>query len=166
MATTGTSLRQARKGNRFERITNRLWYRVVASGLVPRRWPGSPRIGSTTLEVRGRKSGAIRRIPVTWVEFEGNRYLVAMLGEESDWVHNARASGGDVWFKRGRRRKAHLEELPMAERAPVLAEWYKRVGNSTPKHYIGLPANAPLSDFERIAPRWPVWRVTDVAKMP
>jgi deazaflavin-dependent oxidoreductase (nitroreductase family) len=154
-----TSLREARKSSKFERVTNRIWYRIVELGLVPRRWPGKPVIGSTTLEVRGRKSGVIRRVPVTWVEHDGAKYLVAMMGEESDWVHNARASGGKVIFKRGRRKKNLLAELPVAERAPVLQSWYRRTGSSTPKKYIGLDANAPLAEFEKIAPRWPVFRI-------
>ena len=100
------------------------------------------------------------RVPVTWVEFEGAPYLVAMMGEESDWVHNARAMDGKVVFKRGRRKKAVLEELPVEQRAPVLREWYKRTGSSTPKNYIGLDSDAPLEEFEKIAPRWPVFRIT------
>lgn len=154
-----TTLRNLRKRNRFERVANRVWCWIVAHGLVPRRWPGRPRIGSTTLEVRGRKSGVIRRVPVTWVAYRGQRYLVAMMGEESDWVHNARAANGQVHFKRGRRRKGTIEELPVAERAPILHQWYKRVGKSTPRHYVGLPHDAPIAEFERIAPRWPVWRI-------
>jgi hypothetical protein len=82
------------------------------------------------------------------------------MGEESYWVHNARATEGRVVLRRGRRRKAVLEELPVAERAPVLMAWYSRVGSSTPSHYIGLPADAPLEAFEAIAPRWPVFRIT------
>jgi deazaflavin-dependent oxidoreductase (nitroreductase family) len=159
------SLREKRKSNRYERVMNRVWYRIVALGLVPRRWPGKPVLGSTTVEVRGRKSGVMRRVPVTWVEYEGpdgqaQPYLVAMMGEESDWVHNARAAGGRVVLKRGRRRKATLEELPVAERAPIIQAWYKRTGSSTPKNYIGLDAKAPLAAFEAIAPRWPVFRIT------
>lgn len=158
-------LRAKRKANRVERVMNRAWYWVVANGLVPRRWPGKPVIGSTTIEVRGRKSGVMRRIPATWVEYESpdgqaQPYFVAMLGEESDWVHNARASGGKVVLRRGRRRKAVLEEVPVAERAPIIQAWYKRTGSSTPKNYIGLDREAPLEAFEAIAPRWPVFRIT------
>jgi hypothetical protein len=82
-----------------------------------------------------------------------------MMGEESDWVHNARAAGGKVVLRRGRRRKATLEEVPVTERAPILQAWYSRVGGSTPKHYIGLPKDAPLEAFEAIAARWPVFRI-------
>ena len=138
---------------------NRVWYRVVAAGLVPRRWPGKPVIGSTTIEVRGRKSGMARAVPVTWIEVSSERYVVAMMGEESDWVHNARATGGRVTLRRGRRREAMLEELPVAERAPIIQAWYRRTGASTPRRYIGLEVDAPLEAFEEIAPRWPVFRI-------
>jgi deazaflavin-dependent oxidoreductase (nitroreductase family) len=145
---------------------NRVWSRVVAAGLVPRRWPGKPVMGSTTLEVLGRKTGVVRRVPVTWIELGASRYLVAMMGEESDWVHNARASGGRVTLKRGGRRDAVLEELPVAERASVIQAWYRRTGSATPRHYIGLPRGAPIEAFETIAPRWPVFRITPVDALP
>jgi hypothetical protein len=96
---------------------------------------------------------------VTWVEVDGERYLVAMMGEESDWVHNARATGGRVTLKRGRRREAVLEELPIEKRAPIIRAWYSRTGGSTPHQYIGLDRGAPLKAFEQIAPRWPVFRI-------
>jgi hypothetical protein len=96
---------------------NRVWCRIVAAGLVPRRWPGKPVMGSTTPEVLGRKTGVMRRVPATWIEVGAYRHLVAMMGEESDWVRNVRANGGRVTLKRGGRRDAVLEELPVPERA-------------------------------------------------
>lgn len=159
-------LRQQRKNSRYQRINNRVWLWIVASGLVPKRWPGTPVLGSVALEVRGRKSGVLRQVPVTWVEVADQRYLVAMLGEESDWVHNARATGGHVTFKRGKRRDACIEELPVADRAPIIQAWYRRTGRSTPSRYIHLPPDAPLAEFEGIAPRWPVFRITSPEAMP
>jgi deazaflavin-dependent oxidoreductase (nitroreductase family) len=159
-------LREKRKNSRYQRVMNRVWYRLVSFGLVPRRWPGTPALGPTTLEVRGRKSGMMRRVPVTWVKVGDERYLVAMMGEESDWVHNARASGGHVAFKRGRRREAVLEELPVGERAHIIQAWYRRTGSSTPRGYIGLEPGAPLDAFEKISPRWPVFRITPADALP
>ena len=159
------SLREKRKNSRYERAMNRVWYRLVAAGVVPGRWPGTP-LGFTTLEVRGRKSGVMRRVPVTWVKVGDERYLVAMMGEESDWVHNARAAGGHVTFKRGRRREAVLEEVSVEQRAPVIQAWYRRTGSSTPKGYIGLEPDAPLDAFEKISPRWPVFRITPGDALP
>jgi deazaflavin-dependent oxidoreductase (nitroreductase family) len=152
-------LRARRKASKYQRVMNRVWLAIVAAGLVPGRWPGTPVIGSAAIEVNGRKSGVLRRVPVTWVEVEGQRYIVAMMGEESDWVHNARATGGRVTLKRGRRREAVLEELPVEERAPIIRAWYSRTGASTPQQYIGLDPKAPLEAFEAIAARWPVFRI-------
>jgi hypothetical protein len=159
-------LRALRKSTKSERVMNRAWHWVVAHGLVPRSWPGRPRLGSTTLEVRGKRSGVMRSVPVTWVEYGGDRYLVAMMGEQSDWVHNARATAGEVTFRRGRRKKALLEELPVEARAPILQAWYSRTGRSTPSRYIGLDPKAPLAEFEKIAPKWPVFRIVKPARMP
>lgn len=145
---------------------NRVWYHIVALGLVPGQWPGTPVLGSTTIEVRGRKSGALRKIPVTWVGVNGERYIVAMMGEESDWVHNARATGGRVVLKRAGRRNVTLEELPASERAPIIRAWYSRTGRSTPRRYMGLNPNASVEDFEAIAPRWPVFRINSPEGLP
>jgi deazaflavin-dependent oxidoreductase (nitroreductase family) len=160
------TLRERRKNSIYERWMNRAWFRLVAAGLVPRQWPGSPILGSTTLEVRGRRSGVMRRVPVTWVQVGDERYLVAMMGEESDWVHNARAKGGHVTFKRGHQREAVLEELPVDERAPIIQAWYKRTGSSTPREYIGLEPDAALVAFDEISPRWPVFRITPRDALP
>jgi deazaflavin-dependent oxidoreductase (nitroreductase family) len=159
-------LRAKRKSSKYERVMNRVWYRFVAAGLVPERWPGKPVLGSTTVEVIGRKSGLMRCVPVTWVQFEGERYLVAMMGEESDWVHNARAMGGRVTLKRGRRRAVHLQEVPVDKRAAIIQAWYRRTGSSTPRRYVGLDPKAALGEFEKIAPRWPVFRITPGSALP
>ena len=153
------SLRQQRKSSRYQRVMNRAWLWTVSAGLVPKRWPGTPVIGSVTIEVPGRKSGVLRRVPVSWVEVNGAKYLVAMMGEESDWVHNARATGGRITFRRRRRREAVIEELPVEARAAIIQQWYRRVGRSTPYQDLRIEPGAPLSAFEEIAPRWPVWRI-------
>ena len=156
----GASLKTRRKASQYERRMALAWCWIVGHGLVPASWPGTPKLGATTLEVTGKRSGLLRRIPVTWVEVEGARYLVAMLGEESDWVHNVRAAGGRAALRRGSRRQVLLEELPVAERAPVLRAWYSRAGkSSTPRKYIALDPGARLPAFEEIAPRLPVFRI-------
>ena len=57
--------------------------------------------GTYLLTVRGRKSGQLRSTPVTLLEEEGQRWLVALYGEVN-WVQNARAAGR-VTFSRGGR---------------------------------------------------------------
>jgi deazaflavin-dependent oxidoreductase (nitroreductase family) len=155
-------LREMRKSSKSERIHNRVWCWLVAAGLVPSSWPGRPKIGSVVLELKGRRSGVTRRVPVTWIELDGNRYLVAMLGEQSDWVHNARASGGAAVFRRGKARRVTLEELPPEQRAPILRAWLGRTGlSSIPRKYLGIDRHAGIEEFEQIAPGWPVFRIAD-----
>src|SRR3970282_2218982 len=42
------------------------------------------------LEIRGRKSGQLRELPVVVATVGGELYLVSMLGQEAAWVANAR----------------------------------------------------------------------------
>ncbi len=88
---------------------------------------------------------------------EGKRYLVSMLGPESDWVKNVEAAHGDAAIRQGRRRRVRLEAVLPEQRAPILRE-YVRIAPSGRRHFP-LPVAAPLSDFEAIAGRYPVYRI-------
>lgn len=147
-----------RRPNRAAKAINSTWSWLASSGVLPEHWPGTPVIGPVTVETRGRKSGLPRSNMVTWVEYEGGRYLVSMLGDHTAWVRNARAANGDAVVRRGKRTPVTLEEVPVDQRAPIIRDWYKRTISSTRAH-IGLDADASLEDFERIAPRHPVFRI-------
>jgi deazaflavin-dependent oxidoreductase (nitroreductase family) len=118
---------------------------------------GLPPSFQAVLEVRGRKSGRRRSNPVVIATVEGTRYLVSMLGPESDWVKNVEAAHGDAVIRQGRRRSVHLVAVPPEQRAPVLRE-YVRIAPSGRQHFP-LAVGAPLSDFEAIAGRYPVYRI-------
>jgi deazaflavin-dependent oxidoreductase (nitroreductase family) len=109
------------------------------------------------LEVRGRISGRRRSTPVVVATVEGKSYLVSMLGLDSDWVKNVEAAHGHAVLRRGRTRPVHLVGVPPLERAPILRE-YVRVATSGRRHFPVL-AGAPLSEFEKIAERYPVYRI-------
>jgi len=109
------------------------------------------------LEVRGRTSGQRRSTPVVIATVEGKGYLVSMLGPGSDWVKNVEATHGDAVLRQGRRRRIRLVGVPPAERAPILRE-YVRVATSG-RHHFPVAVGAPLSEFERIAERYPVYRI-------
>ena len=115
-----------------------------------------PRI-QAALEVRGRKSGRTHRVPVVITTVDEKRYLVSMLGPGSDWVKNVEAAYGDAVIRQGRRRRVHLVPVPSEQRAPVLRE-YVRIAPGGRKHFP-LSVGAPLSEFERIADRYPVYRI-------
>ena len=130
-------------------IANRCSAAVHALGIAPNYL--------ATLEVRGRRSGRTVSLPLVMAVVDGERYLVSMLGPESDWVKNVEAAHGDAVIRQGRRRRAHLVEVPTQQRAPILRE-YVRIASSGRQHFP-LPVGAPLSEFEAIAGRYPVYRI-------
>lgn len=134
---------------RLGRWVNRLMCWWSGLGLPPR--------FQAALEVHGRKSGRRRSNPVVIATVEGKRYLVSMLGPESDWVKNVEAAHGDAVIRQGRRRRIHLVAVPPELRAPILKE-YVRIAPSGRQHFP-LPVAAPLADFEAIAVHYPVYRI-------
>jgi hypothetical protein len=80
-----------------------------------------------------------------------------MLGPRSDWVKNVEAAQGDAVIRQGRRRRIHLLAVPPEQRAPILRE-YARIASSGRQHFP-FPAGAPLSDFDAIAERYPVYPI-------
>src|SRR5262249_32457793 len=109
------------------------------------------------LEARGRASGQRRVTPVVIATVAGQRYLVSMLGPGSDWVKNVEAAHGAAVLRQGRRRPVHLVGVPPAARAPILRE-YVRVATSG-RHHLPVAVGAPLSEFQSIAERYPVYRI-------
>ena len=134
---------------RLGRWVNRLMCWWSGLGLPPR--------FQAALEVQGRKSSRRRSNPVVITTVEGKRYLVSMLGPESDWVKNVEAAHGDAVIRQGRRRSVHLVAVPPEQRAPILRE-YVRIAPSGRQHFP-LPVGAPLSNFEQIAGSYPVYRI-------
>lgn len=109
------------------------------------------------LEVPGRSSGRTRSTAVVITSVAGRRYLVSMLGPQSDWVQNVGAAHGRAVIRQGRRRHVHLALVPPEERAPILRE-YVRVASSGRQHFP-VAVDAPLSEFQAIAERYPVYRI-------
>jgi len=131
-------------------MINRGWAAVYALGILPNYL--------VTLEVVGRRSGRVITLPMVVAVVRGERYLVSMLGENVDWVRNARAAGGDVVLRHGYREPVRLVEVPVAERAPVLKAYLQRAPGARP--HLPIDKAAPLVEFEGIASQVPVFRVT------
>jgi deazaflavin-dependent oxidoreductase (nitroreductase family) len=110
-----------------------------------------------TLEVTGRKSGRIFSLPLVMAIVDGRRYLVSMLGNNVQWVHNVRAAGGKAVLRHGRREEIRLEELPADQRAPILKAYLQRAPGARP--HVPVNKDAALSEFEKIAAAIPVFRV-------
>ena len=110
------------------------------------------------LEVRGRRSGSIVSLPLVVAAVDDERFLVSMLGEGVNWVRNVRAAGGEVALRHGRRKEVHLQEVVAPDlRAPVLKAYLQRATNAS-AHML-IDKDAPFVEFERMAPRFPVFRV-------
>jgi deazaflavin-dependent oxidoreductase (nitroreductase family) len=121
---------------------------------------GLPPSFQVVLEVRGRTSGQMRSNPVVIATVEGKRYLVSMLGADSDWVKNIDAAGGEAVIRHGARRRVVLVSIPAEQRAPILRE-YVRIAPSGRQHFP-VRVDAPLSEFEACAERYPVYRIDAV----
>jgi deazaflavin-dependent oxidoreductase (nitroreductase family) len=74
------------------------------------------------LTVRGRRSGEPRSVPVAVLDHEGVRYLIAPRGR-THWVRNLRAAGEGELKQRGRKWRFGAEEVPVAERPPLIAAY-------------------------------------------
>jgi len=138
---------------------NRTAARLAAFGLSPR--------NTVSLEVPGRKTGRPRRTALVWAQCDGNRYLVSLAGE-AEWVRNVRANGYRAVLRRWRRRNVRLEEIPVAERPPVLRAYLsKRAYSKSPEYeareFFGVSPDASLEELAAIAERYPVFRVVDLS---
>ena len=142
--------------NGLARVLNRMWAVVWGAGL----WPGR----MSTLEVRGRRSGRPVSLPVVVADHEGERYLVAMLGERSAWVSNVRAAGGSAVLRHGSREAVWLEEVEPEDRAPILRRYLQVAPGARP--HFAVDRGAPLGEFARIAAGHPVFRVRAASERP
>jgi deazaflavin-dependent oxidoreductase (nitroreductase family) len=98
------------------------------------RWLGA----ASTLEVARRRSGTPQRLPVNVLEHPGQRYLVAVRGE-TEWVRNVRAAGRCEVGRRGTRHAYRAVELPVAERAEVIAAYRARWDSQVRRFWERLP---------------------------
>jgi len=139
------------KPSTFTQLMNRTFSIVASLGWTPKQM--------ITLEVRGRKSGEPRSVVVNSVEVEGQKYLVSPRGE-TEWVRNVRAAGGEAVIRHGKRTRIRLEEIPVSERGPIIQAYLPKNAMATKSHF-GVEPDAPLEDFQRIAPDHPVFRIVE-----
>jgi hypothetical protein len=144
-------LYRRQRPNRLARILNGAMAVLGSSGVAANYL--------VTLEVRGRKSGRVISLPLVLAVVDGQRYAVSMLGENVDWVRNARAAGGKVVLRHGRRENVCLQEVPVGRRAPIVKAYLQRAPGARP--HIPVDKDAPLTEFEKIAADLPVFRVLE-----
>jgi len=93
-------------------------------------------------------------------DYDGERYLVAMLGEDANWVANVRAADGPAVLQHGRREAVRLEEVDPGIRAPILrrylevapghARMSRRIAAPRPAISNGLPRTTRSSASSRL----------------
>ena len=115
--------------------------------------------GSRVLEVRGRSTGKLQRVPVNVLELDGNRYLVSARGE-GQWVRNVRAAGGRLDLVVGRRRTHWVAtELDGAEKIRVLRAYLRKWKVEVGTFFEGVDADSSDEELAAIAPRHPVFQI-------
>jgi hypothetical protein len=141
-----------RRPTRIGRIWNSAYAWVAGLGLLPKLL--------VTLQIKSRLNDRMATVILVAASYGGERYLVSMLGNESEWVRNVRAAAGAAYTKRGRRFPVMLVEIPPEQRAPILKAWSQQA-NSGRKH-LTVKHDAPVADFAAIANDHPVFRIDSV----
>lgn len=139
--------------SKLTRLSNRVMSWFASRGLLPLRM--------ITLEVKGRSSGQVRSAVVNIVTVDGVKYLVSPRGE-AEWVRNVRAAGGQAVIRHGKRKAVRLEEMPPGATAAIIKTYLEENAMATKGHF-GIPPGSPIEEFARIAPRHPVFRITQTA---
>lgn len=120
--------------------------------------------GARTLETKGRKTGRPRQTPVNLLTLDGQQYLVAPRGE-TDWVRNVRADDGHLILIIGRRRQQWVgtEITDPSAKVAILRGYLKRWKAEVGVFFDGVGPNSTDEELADIAPRHPVFQLTEVA---
>ena len=117
---------------RWLKPMNKIFIAMLRLGL-----PMSRKESPVVLTVPGRRSGKPRSTPVTPMHVDGRRYVVNGY-PGADWVRNVRA---DPNVQVGRTRYV-ATEVPVANRAPILAVYRPLAGKVVEGYWQQLPDDA------------------------
>ena len=140
--------------SRWRRAGDAVMSVFVRLGMVP---------STYLLTTRGRRTGRPLTHPVTVVEQDGRRWLVAPYGPVS-WVRNARAAGRVRLGRRGERRDYAVREVPPRDAGPVLKR-YVGIATAT-RPYFQASKDSPVEDFVAEADRHPVFELLPISEEP
>jgi deazaflavin-dependent oxidoreductase (nitroreductase family) len=145
-------LYRGRHPNIVAKILNRGWAILHSLGIFPDRF--------VTLEVVGRKSGKPVSFPLAMTVMNEERYLVSMLGEETNWVRNVRAAEGKARLVHGKSEQVLLEEVDIGKRAPILKAYLQLAPGA--RAHIPISKDATIPEFEKIASKYPIFRIETI----
>ena len=145
MAKTGSPPRWLKHVNKVIILMNRLGL-TIENGAV--------------LTVAGRRTGASRRVPVSVMRWEGQRYLLAGY-PDAEWPRNVRAAGGAATLSVARRVESiRLSELDAAAAAPILRAWPARIQKGAKIMLdAGVVPDVTPESFAALAGRCAVFRI-------
>lgn len=139
---------------RLRRVENAVMTAMTRAGVVPH---------SYVLTTRGRRTGVTRHNPVTVVDLDGRRWLVAPYGAVA-WVHNARATGQITLTRRREHRAYTIREVAADEAGPVLRQ-YVQIASAT-RRYFQADRDDPVERFTAEADHHPVFELTPAENNP
>lgn len=145
MAKTGSPPRWLKHVNKVIILMNRLGL-TIENGAV--------------LTVAGRRTGASRRVPVSVMRWEGQRYLLAGY-PDAEWPRNVRAAGGAATLTVARRVESiRLSELDAAAAEPILRAWPARIPKGAKIMLdAGVVPDVRPESFAALAGRCAVFRI-------
>ncbi|HLV98311.1 MAG TPA: nitroreductase family deazaflavin-dependent oxidoreductase [Ktedonobacterales bacterium] len=138
-----------------------LWVNVLMKSLL-RAGVKVAGFGTPTylLTVRGRKSGEPRTTPISPIEMNGKRYLMAPYGAV-DWVRNLRAAGEATLTRGHRAEVVRAMELPNDEAGQVLQAF---VESGHPfGRFFGVSRGATREEYGQAALIHPIFVLESVA---
>lgn len=113
-----------------------------------------------TLIVKGRKTGKVFETPVSIVDTEDGKWIVAPYGEVN-WVKNIRAADQvEVRMNGGLKKSYTASEITAKESAPVIKKYLEI--EKFPKDYFQVTERSTLLEIEGEAHRYPVFQLFDV----
>jgi hypothetical protein len=144
----------------IDRIAPPRWLRPLNAVLLAARRLG---LGWTrelpVLVLPGRRTGKLRHTPVSVLELDGHRYLLAGF-PGSDWAANARAAGVGTLAVGRREERVRLVELSPAEAEPVLRAWPVRLPHGAQiMRDAGVVPDREPDSFAALAGRCAVFRL-------
>jgi deazaflavin-dependent oxidoreductase (nitroreductase family) len=115
--------------------------------------------GSRVLEVKGRKSGNWRSIPVNLLEVDGTRYLVAPRGN-TQWVRNMRVAGGGR-LRLGRKTEDFkATEVTGDAAVPLLRAYLKKWKWEVGTFFDGVGPDSSDAKLLEVSPEHPVFKLS------
>src|SRR3954467_15027868 len=111
------------------------------------------------LVLPGRRTGKLRRTPVSVLDLDGHRYLLAGF-PGADWAANARAAGVAILSVGERDERVRLVELSPADAEPVLRAWPVRIPQGAKiMRDAGVVPDLEPDSFAALAGRCAAFRV-------